>query len=646
MIGRFAKLGAYHELLQSREFLRTLAAGVLALVSYLWEAGSETPSLVSVIPALLSVSINGLPIIWGAMKGVVERRVNVDELVSLAIIASVIQGEFLTAAVVSFVMVMGSLIEQATSDSARKAIQSLINLSPQTATVIIEGRPVTKPLSEVTPGEVVLVKPGDRIPVDAIIKEGNSAIDESSMTGESIPCDRGPGDTVSAGTLNLNGVLEVEATRVGEDTTLGKVIRLVSDAETHKPRSVKLIDRYARWFTPAILTCAAIAWWLTGDVSRAVTVLIVGCPCALILAAPTAIVATIGRAARSGILVKGGQYLEEIARADVVLFDKTGTLTEGKPRVSEIIPVRGVDAERVLALAACVEQNSTHPLARAILKAAHYARVTLGRAEDMCTRIGVGVRGRVEGRWVEVGSACLAGARTMPVELCASVERIKGRGATPLLVFDENRPIGVISVADTIRAVAGKTVARLCTMGMKHVGILSGDHRLSACRVADALGLTDTWSELKPEDKLAVIRDFQRSGRTVVFIGDGINDAPALASANVGIAMGAAGTDVALETADVALMHDDISKIPFLIILSRRMLSIIRWNIAFGLFFNIMAVIAGGGGYLTPIMGAVVHNVGSVLVVISSASIAFISDGRGWRTFGRHASVSGESVRV
>jgi Cd2+/Zn2+-exporting ATPase len=627
MIGRFSKLGVYRELMRSSDFVRTLAAGALALASYVWDRHSGAATPIGMGLALLSITINGVPIIWGAVTGVLQRKVNVDELVSLAIIASLLQGEFLTAAVVSFVMVMGSLVEQATSDSARRAIQSLVGISPQTATVLDQGRAITRPIGEVRVGDLLLVKPGDRVPVDATVRKGASAVDESSMTGEAIPRDKAKGDPIYAGTLNMSGVLEIEATRVGEDTTLGKVIKLVAEAELHKPRAIRLIDRYARWFTPAILACAGIAWGLSGEVSRGIAVLIVGCPCALILAAPTAVVATLGRAARAGILVKGGQYLEEAGRGEVFLFDKTGTLTEGKPRVLEVVAVDGVAPEEVLKLAACAEQNSTHPLARAVLKAAHYARITIQQAEEMCTRIGFGVQARVQGSWVEVGSGCLTGGDIpVPIELSRSLEQIKERGATPLLVCRDHRFVGVIGVADRIRQSAKPAIERLCAMGVQHVGILSGDHQKSACLVADTLGLTDAWSELKPEDKLRVIKDFQALGKTVVFVGDGINDAPALAAANVGIAMGGAGTDVALETADIALMHDDISKVPFLVRLSRRMLRVITWNIAFGLFFNAMAVAASGLGLLTPIMGALVHNIGSVLVVVSSASLALTSE--------------------
>ena len=627
MIGRFAHLGVYRELAQSRDIYRIGFGGLLGLAGYLWNEGNGSATNLGQALILAALSINGFPIVWGAVKGLLERKVNVDELVSIAIIASVVQGELFTAVVVSFVMVLGALIEQVTTGAAHKAIRSLINIHPETATILADGGEFTVSVAKVNVGDILLVKPGDRIPVDGIIMKGATSVDESPMTGEPIPQERAAGNTVFAGTLNQTGVIEIEAKSVGEDTTLGKVIKLVSTAEDYKPRSVRLIDRYATWFTPSILLCAGLAWWLTGDAGRAITVLIVGCPCALILAAPTAVVAAIGRAAKAGILVKGGRFLEEAGRADVVLFDKTGTLTRGEPRINTIVSADGIDMRDVLACAASVEQNSTHPLARAVLKAAYYAKVTLSKAEDMVAEIGLGVRACVNGRIVEVGSAYIGGgSMRLPLSLRQHVENFKEDGVTPLVVYENQRALGVMAVSDPVRPSAQKTVCDLKELKIEHIGMVSGDHEKSARRVANEVGLTDAWSEQKPQDKLNVIRDFQAAGKTVIFVGDGINDAPALATANVGVAMGGAGTDVALETADVALMNDDISKIPFLISLGRKTLLTIKWNVAFGLIFNAVAVLAGGWGLLSPIMGAVVHNIGSVLVVLSSARLAFIAE--------------------
>ena len=627
MIGRFTKLGVYEELFRLRDFYIALSAGVLALASFMIDPGHQDPSKLGMSLAIVSVTINGLPIIWGAVKGLMNRQVNVDELVSLAIIASMIQGEFLAAAVVSFVMTFGALIEQVTSESARKAIKSLIEISPQTAIVLIDEDQRVVPIEQVKVGNRVLIKPGERIPVDGTIISGVSAVDESAMTGEPLPVEKQLGDSVLAGTLNHNGVIEVNVNQVGQDTTLGKVINLVSEAERHRPESVRLIDQYARWFTPTILACAGLAWWITGDVNRAVAVLIVGCPCALILAAPTATVASLGRAAKAGILVKGGQFLEKVASVQAVLFDKTGTLTLGEPRVEDIACIPGVDKKELLSCAASAEQNCTHPLARAVLKAAHYAKVVVRKAENAFHEIGLGVRATVDGSLVEIGSPAVSGGEAvLPLPLQQCLEDLLNRGSTPLVVFRDSSPVGLLSVSDQIRPMAIQAVAEFKELGIDRLAILSGDHEKSVLRVADLIGISEVYAELKPQDKLEIIRGFQAKELPVLFVGDGINDAPALASADVGVAMGKAGTDVALETADIALTHDDVSRLPWLIRLSRRMLTIIKFNIAFGLAFNAVAVITSGMGLLTPIMAAIAHNIGSVLVVMLSASLVFFPE--------------------
>jgi Zn2+/Cd2+-exporting ATPase len=629
VIGRFSRLDTYRHLFDVKDIARVGIGGFFALVGFLMEYGNGFFPLLGKFFILTSVAINGFPIIRGAIAGLIDKKINVDELVSLAILASLVMGEFLSAAVISFVMVLGSLIEEATAATARRQIQSLVEMTPTEATVIDNGKSIRKPVSDIFPEDILLIRPGELIPVDAVITKGIASVDESSITGEPIPIEKTIGDEVYSGTLNQNGVIHIKATRVGKDSTLGKVITLITEAENHHPESVALIDRYAQWFTPTILFCSVITWFLTGEIQRAITVLIVGCPCALILAAPTAVVAAISKAARRGVLIKGGRFIENVAYADVVLFDKTGTLTMGEPIVEEIVSVRGFEKNHVLRQAACVEQNSTHPLAKAVIKAAQDAGISVDSAENILTEIGRGVKGCVNGCQVHVGNFLISDkSNTFPEDLKKNHERILKKGSTALLVYQDNVAIGLIAVSDPIRPDAKQTLENLRTSGVTQIGILSGDHEQSVKSIANQLGASDYGFSMQPKDKLDTIRKLQleNNGRKVIFIGDGINDAPALSIADVGIAMGAKGTQVALETADIALMNDDISKLPFLIWLGKRMVFIIKLNIILGLTFNLIAVLAGGGGYLSPITGAVVHNVGSVLVVLSSASIAFSSD--------------------
>ena len=405
------------------------------------------------------------------------------------------------------------------------------------------------------------------------------------------------------------------------------MINLVGEAERHRPKAVRLIDRYATWFTPAILACAGLTWMLTGEFNRAVAVLIVGCPCALILAAPTATVAALGRAAKAGILVKGGQYLEEAASVKAVLLDKTGTLTKGEPRVEGIACAEGLAADDVLAFAASAEQHCTHPLAKAVLKAAHYARIVLRGAESAFHEIGLGVRAMVEGSLIEVGSASMgSGTAAFPANLRMNIEDSLERGVTPLVVYRDKQPVGLLNVTDQLRPSVIPTMEGFKALGISETAILSGDHERAVKRIAAEAGIQSVHARLRPQDKVEVIKQYQARDLPVMFVGDGINDGPALATARVGVAMGAAGTDVALETADIALTHDDISRLPWLIGLSRRMIGIIKINIAFGLIFNAFAVLASGMGLLTPIAAAIVHNIGSVLVVLASASLAIYKD--------------------
>jgi Cd2+/Zn2+-exporting ATPase len=624
MIGRFSELGVYKELLSSRELGVCLAGGALALAAGIWEWTGSTPAVVGSIIALASVAVNGLPIIRHAVKGVMARRINVDELVALALIASIIQGEFLSAATISFIMVIGEIAEDVLSDSSRKSIQALANMTPEMAALVDGDETRMVPAASIRVEDRILVRPGERAPVDGTILSGASAVDESAITGESLPKEKSVGDPLLAGTMNHSGVLEIEAVRVGEDTAMGRVAHLVAEAEAEAPGAARLVDRYAAWFTPTVMLIAAAAWIWTGTLDRAVAVLVAGCPCSLLMAAPTAAVAAVARAARSGVLVKGGRRLEQAAKVDTVLFDKTGTLTLGEPRVDSVHAGHGLDSEQVLTWAASAERDSTHPLAKAVLKAAHYAKIAIRRAEDMMNEAGLGVRAMLDGSRIEVGTAALAeGAGALPADLQRSLDDIKERGATPIVVWRDSKPVGVLSVSDKIRRESKAAIEELKSLGVRRVGVVSGDHERSAKLVASQLGVDDTWAELKPEGKLRVIGDLQAHGRRIMFVGDGVNDAPALAKADVGVAMGAAGADVALETSDIALVYDEIEKLPFVLRLSRRMLALIKWNIALGLGVNAIAVFGGAEGVLSPIVASLFHNMGAILVAASSASLLF-----------------------
>lgn len=627
MIGRFSRLGAFQGFLRYREFVRCLTGGALALIAFGVERAGGSPLAVLIL-GLGAVAINGAPIVLGAMKGLLARRVNVDELVSLAIVASLLQGQIQAAAVISFIMILGSLIEESVSDRARRSIKSLVELAPQEAVLVTDdGRERTVPVAEIRVGDRVLVRPGERIPVDAVIVSGITAVDEAAITGESLPVERHPGDQILAGTMNYTGRIEARAVKVGEDTTFGKVVSLVVAAEAGKPRAARMVDRYATWFTPLVLGLAGLTWLVTGEAGRAVAVLVAGCPCALILAAPTATVAAIGRAARRGMLIKGGQFLEEAAKSDTVLFDKTGTLTHGRPTLETVATREGISPETVIGLAASLEQDCSHPLAAAVMAAAAKAGIAVRGADSMVVEVGLGVRGTVGGVAVEVGSPVLTGGEeALPPELAQALTAIRGRGATGLVVRRAGQAIGVLGVADTVRETAAATVAALSTLGIDTVGVLSGDHAQAVAALAGRIGITASWSDLRPADKLTVLQGMQEQGRRVLFVGDGINDAPALARANVGVAMGGAGTDVALETADVALTNDDIGRLPYLVALGRRMVGLIGWGIGVALSLNAVAIFGGAYGVLSPIAAAIFHNASSILVVFLSASVALTPD--------------------
>ncbi len=610
MIGRFAQQGNFRELFDLKEFYLTVAGAALILASYTLDRALSAHILAEVM-ALIAVSILGGPIILGAARGLWTRRFNVDELVSLAIVASIVAGEYLSAAVVAFIMILGSTLEKLTSQRARTAIRSLIRLNPTVCTVLKGEAEISVPVSEVKIDDLVLIRPGERVPVDGAVVRGSASMNQASLTGESLPVEKGVGDLVYAGSASYSGMLVVRAEKLGEDTTLGQLTRLVQEAEKTRAPILRVADKYARYFTPFVTGISLLVYLITGDMARAITVLIVGCPCAFILAAPTAVTASLGNAARNGVLVKSGAILEELGRINAVMFDKTGTLTMAAPKVSAIIAAGRAPRQYVLQAAASAEKYSRHPIARAILDEAGAAGCLLDEPDDFCQVPGRGVEASVNGKKVFIGAASEHECAGLP-DACAK---------TCLVVEENDLPIGYITISDAVRPETGAVISKLERLGVQKVGLLTGDNLQAAAHTAEIGGIREYQAGLLPEQKLSYIRDLQKQGYKVAMVGDGINDAPSLAAADIGFAMGTMGADVAIESSDIALMADDLHKIPFVLALGRATLKTINASVVFALIFNALAIIASSWGYLTPIMGALVHNLGSVAVVLNSAQL-------------------------
>ncbi|MBU0969639.1 MAG: cadmium-translocating P-type ATPase [Proteobacteria bacterium] len=605
MIGRYADLNVYQEIFKSDDFYRVMAGSALIPIALLLKPVAVSYFSLADILLLLSVLINGVPIVFNAVKGVADRQVNVDELVSIAVIACVINGNYLEAAIVSGIMVFGALIEEAVSDSARQAIQKLIEITPKTALIEREGKETRVLVADITKGDVLPIRAGQVIAVDGQILTGIIEVDESAMTGEPIPVSRQEKQMVYGGTVCVDGFARICALKVGADATMGKIIRLVEAAEKSKTRSSKIVDQYAKWFTPVILLAALATYFGTWDVTRAITVLIVGCPCSFLLAGPVSTVAAIGRAAKAGILVKGGQYLENIAGATVFCFDKTGTITRGKPFVVKTISRGDLDEQQILSLAAAVERKSLHPLALAIVERAKALDCRELDARDIQSFPGKGISGRVGTQKIEI----------------LSCDEFADQGVTTVAVQVDGQAVGYICMEDLPRSTAKSAVQAIRDAGIGQIALISGDREAPVSKVAQQVGITSWASCQKPADKLKRLAAYKNG--QLVYVGDGVNDAPALKASDTGIAMGFNGSDVALETADIVLMNNDLGQLPFLIRLSRRMAATIKISIGISFFINFVSVAAGAAGLLTPIWGAVSHNIGSILVVVLAASIRF-----------------------
>ena len=574
-------------------------------------------------PAWVAILLCGVPIVLEAIIGLVTVfDIKADVLVSIALIASIIIQEDFAAGEVAFIMQLGALLEELTVARARAGIERLVRLTPRTARLLLENAEKVVPAEEVQLGDTLRVLPGETVPVDGVILSGRTSVNQSVMTGESLPVDKGPGDEVSSGTVNQFGSFDMKATRVGEDSSIQRMIRLVQSADAGKAKIVGIADRWATWIVAIALTAAALTWAISGEILRAVTILVVFCPCALVLATPTAIMAAIGNATRRGFLVREGDALERLATVTRVAFDKTGTLTYGTPRVTEVqVLQEGLSKEQLYAWAAGVESHSEHPLGKAVVRCwkEETPNAVLPTAEDFRMLPGRGVQARVAGHQVLAGNPELLSEAQVPLSQAAqeASQAALGEGGTVIFLAVDGKLAGLVSLSDTLRENAGETITQVREAGAEPV-LLTGDRESAAGHIAKMLGITEVHAQCLPENKLQWIDQSQQRKEPVCMIGDGVNDAPALKKAEVGIAMGGVGSDIAVDAADIALVSDDIRELPHLLLLSRRMMTTIRINLTFSMALNFVAIILAITGVLNPVVGALVHNAGSVLVIINS----------------------------
>jgi heavy metal translocating P-type ATPase len=585
--------------------------------------GLFDPSWMPFDASWIAVILCGVPIVLGAFIGLVTRfDIRAGVLVSLALIASIIIDEIFAAGEIAFIMQLGEQLENMTVSKARAGIEKLVNLTPRTARILKDGKTSVIPAEDVKVGDILRVLPGETIPVDGIICLGSTSVNQAVMTGESLPVDKGVGDEVSSGTVNQFGSFDMRATKVGEDSSICRMIRLVQSADAGKAKIVRIADRWATWIVVMALTAAALTWTISGEVIRAVTILVVFCPCALVLATPTAIMAAIGNVTKHGFLVREGDALERLAKVAKITFDKTGTLTYGKPRVIGVESFSAdYSADQIFIYAATVENRSEHPLGKAVVVdfSKNHSQGMLSIKEFKMLP-GKGVKGIINNDDVMVGSESLLQDANLSLndKHLQQVERYLNQGCTVIYVVINGVVSGFLALSDTLRDDAPAMIQKIKATGVTPV-MLTGDHEMAAKNIAAKLQIDEVCANCLPEDKLQLIDSYQRNNEFVCMIGDGINDAPALKKSYVGIAMGGIGSDIAVDAADIVLVDDEIKELPHLIYLSRRMMTTIKCNLVFSMLLNFIAVVLAIMGILNPVVGALVHNAGSVLVIINSA---------------------------
>ncbi len=581
---------------------------------------------VAIDPAWLTVFISGIPLLYLAVTRLVfQRWISSALLISVAMAACIYIGELFAAGEVAFIMAIGSLLEDYTVRRAKRGISNLVSLVPDTGRRILtdaDGHEAEEmvDVTAIKLGDRVRILPGERVAVDGRIVVGNTSVDQSIMTGESMPVDKTVGDEVFCGTTNRFGAIDIVATMVGEDSSLQKMIQLVRKAEENKAPMQRIVDKWAEWLVPIAMLIAVVAYLVTGDMERAVTVLVVFCPCALALATPVSIVAGIGQATKFGVLIKSGEALERMGQVDTITFDKTGTLTEGRLTVSNVTAAGGFSKDEVLRLTASIESLSEHPLGKAIVKSFKDSGGELAEARDFVMLPGKGITGVIDGKWVVCGKHgfLLENGISVGDDMQGALDRLREEGKAAVLTAIDGTVAGIIALSDVVRHAAHGMVNEIKQMEVEPV-MLTGDNVKTARRLASEVGISNVKAELLPADKVKVVESLQQEGHLVCMIGDGVNDAPALKTAHVGVAMGSMGSDIAIESADIALMGDDISKIPYLKRLSNAVIYSIKFNVSLSMAINFVAITLSVLGLLNPVTGALVHNVGSVLVVLNAA---------------------------
>ena len=562
------------------------------------------------------VLVAGYPVFVNVVRATLRRQVIAHTLMTFGVIAAMAVGEWATAAVVVFLMRVGAYAESFTTERARRAVKDLTALAPKTARVLRDGAEVEVPVEEVAPGETVVVRPGDTIPVDGEVIDGHATLNQAAITGESMPVEAGPGAQVYAATLAQHGSLRIQASHTGRDTTFGKVIQMVEEAEAHRADIQGIADKFSGWYLPVVAGIALLTFLIGRDPLATAAVLVVACSCAFALATPIAILASVGAGAKRGLLIKGGKYLEILAKADVLLIDKTGTLTLGQPQITDVVSLNGLPENELLALAASAERYSEHPLAEAVRQAARDRHLELSDPDDFEALPGFGLRATVNGTPVAVGSRrMLAAESNLP-----QVEALTTQGKTLLYIESNGELVGVLGAADTTRSEIPHALKEIRALGLTEIELLTGDHEATAEALAADLGLRYQ-AGLLPEDKIEVVRRYQAKGHTVVMVGDGVNDAPALAQADIGIAMGAAGTGVALEVAHIALMREDWLLVPAAFRIARRTMNIVKLNIGFTAVYNLVGLSLAAFGILPPILAAAAQSIPDIGILANSARL-------------------------